>query len=71
MGSIADGLAAYTTYCSGCHTANVKNNVMKVANATSVALLDSAIAKVGSMNSLSSLTAQQKLDIVTYINSAK
>jgi hypothetical protein len=49
----------------------VKSNVMKVANASTVAALQSAINGVGSMNSLNSLTAQQKLDIAAYIASAK
>jgi hypothetical protein len=45
---------------------------MNVANATSVAALDAAIAKVGSMGFLSAaLSAQQKLDIAAYISSAK
>ena len=72
MGDPATGQAAYSTYCAGCHTANVAANVMNVTKATTVAALDAANAKVGSMSFLSStLSAQQKLDITAYIASAK
>jgi len=71
VGDPVAGLAAYTTACAGCHTANVKANVLNVTKATTVSALDSAISKVGSMSSLSSLSAKQKLDITAYIASAK
>ncbi|WP_298825328.1 hypothetical protein [uncultured Piscinibacter sp.] len=69
MGDPAAGLTAYGTYCAGCHGANPANNQLKVAGATTVPALDSAIAQVGSMGWLSSLTTQQKLDITSYIAS--
>ena len=72
MGDVAAGLAKYTTNCAGCHTANVKANVLKVTNASTVAGLNAAIAKVGSMSFLgTALNAQDKLDVAAYINSAK
>jgi mono/diheme cytochrome c family protein len=72
VGDIAAGLTKYTTYCAGCHTSNVKANVLSVTKATTVAALDAAIAKVGSMGSLANtLTMQDKLDITAYITSAR
>ena len=72
MGDIATGLARYTTYCAGCHTANVKNNVMSVTKASTLTGLNASIVSVGTMSFLNTaLTAQDKLDIAAYINSAK
>jgi mono/diheme cytochrome c family protein len=69
---VAAGATVYANYCAGCHTATVKNNVLNVAAATTSAAIDAAIAKVGSMNSLSAaLNAQNKLDLAAYIVSAK
>jgi mono/diheme cytochrome c family protein len=72
VGDIAAGMARYTTYCAGCHTANVKANVLNVTNASTLAGLNASIANVGTMSFLgTALTAQDKLDIAAYINSAK
>jgi mono/diheme cytochrome c family protein len=72
VGDIATGLVRYTANCASCHTANVKNNVLNVTNASTVTGLNAAIAKVNAMSFLGTvLTAQDKLDIAAYINSAK
>ena len=72
MGDIATGLARYTMYCAGCHTATVKNNVLNVTKASTVTGLNAAITSVGAMSFLNTaLTAQEKLDLAAYINSAK
>ena len=66
------GLAKYSTYCAGCHTANVKNNVFNVTNASTVGGLEAALASIGAMKGLASaLTAQDRLDIAAYISSAR
>ena len=71
-GNVASGQTLYGTYCAGCHTPTVANNVMNVTKATTASALDAAIAKVGSMSYLgTTLTMQNKLDIAAYINSAK
>jgi len=50
----------------------VKNNVLNVTKASTVTGLNSAIASVGTMSFLNTaLTAQDKLDLAAYINSAK
>jgi mono/diheme cytochrome c family protein len=72
VGDIATGLARYTTYCAGCHTANVMANVLNVTNASTLTGLNASIVNVGSMSFLgTALTAQDRLDISAYINSAK
>jgi mono/diheme cytochrome c family protein len=67
---LVNGLAKYTVNCSGCHTADVKANVLNVTKASTVSSLDAAIAKVGAMRNIA-LSAQEKLDLSAYINSAK
>jgi mono/diheme cytochrome c family protein len=62
----------YVNNCAGCHTTNVKNNVLNVTKAATVSGLNAAVANVGSMNYLSGvLTAQDKLDLAAYITSAR
>ncbi len=64
------GQAKYVTFCGSCHTGNASANVLNVRNATSVARLDAANAKVGAMNSLATrMTSQDKLDVTAYIAS--
>jgi cytochrome c553 len=50
----------------------VKANVLRVANASTLAALEASLQNVGSMRSLATtMSAQDKLDVAAYINSAK
>jgi mono/diheme cytochrome c family protein len=62
-----DGAALYASNCASCHGADPKANQLKVMNATSVAALDSAIARVRAMSGLTGLTPEQKAAIVSFI----
>lgn len=71
-GNVAAGQARYTALCASCHTDNVRRNVFNVAAANDVARLDAAIAGIGSMTFLrAGMSAQDKLDVVAYILSAR
>jgi len=71
-GSVAAGQARYMALCASCHTDNVRRNVFNVAAANDVARLDAALAGIGSMNFLrAGMSAQDKLDVVAYILSAR
>jgi hypothetical protein len=72
IGNITAGLAKYGTYCANCHTDNVRRNTLNVATANDVARLNAALAGIGSMTFLDPvLSAQDRLDIVAYILSAR
>lgn len=72
IGKVAAGLAKYGTYCANCHTDNVRRNVFNVAAANDVARLNAALAGIGSMTFLDPvLSAQDRLDIVAYVLSAR
>jgi cytochrome c553 len=65
-------LAKYGNFCASCHTANVGRNVLNVTRASTLNGLNAAISGVGVMRSLgSAMSAQDKLDVSAYINSAK
>jgi cytochrome c553 len=58
--------------CADCHTANVKRNVLNVTRASTLNGLNAALSGVSAMRFLGSgMSAQDKLDVSAYINSAK
>ncbi len=70
MGNVAAGQVKYGTFCATCHGPNANANQLRVKNATTVAQLDAANARVGAMRSLAtSISSQDKLDITAYIAS--
>lgn len=72
VGDATAGLAKYTNFCASCHTDNVRRNVLNVTGASTLNGLNAANSSVGVMRFLgTAMSAQDKLDVVAYINSAK